>query len=133
MRRPPRNVESITHKVAALGRVVDRLGAYLRHLNTLSEDKSLKAADRQKMKGYALKWRDAKIIMGCAYFHDLLKSASFLCKSLQADEVCVVTAVEAILKTANSLQKLKTTCFEELPTVSKVLSRITHDGSSSSY
>ena len=123
----------IAHKVVALGRVVDRLGAYLSHLSTLSEDKSLRAADRQKMKGYALKWRDAKVIIGCAYFHDLLKPASFLCKSLQADEVCVVTAVEAILKTANSLHKLKATCFEELPTVSKVLSRITHDGSSSTY
>ena len=82
---------------------------------------------------YALKCRDAKVIIGCAYFHDLLKPASFLCKSLQADEVCVVTAVEAILKTGNSLHKLKATCFEELPIVSKVLSCITHDDSSSTY
>ena len=85
------------------------------------------------MKGYALKWRNAKILLGCAYFHDLLKPASILCKTLQADEVYVVTAVEAILKTTKNLEKVKATSFEELVTVKKVLSRISHEGSSSSY
>ena len=78
----------VAHKVVALGRVIDRLGAYLSHLSVLSEDHSLRAADRQKMKGYALKWPNSKILLGCAYFHDLLKPASILCKTLQADEVC---------------------------------------------
>lgn len=36
------------HKVVALGRVIDRLGAHLSHLSTLSEDRSLRAADRRK-------------------------------------------------------------------------------------
>ena len=123
----------VAHKVVALGRVIDQLGAYLSHLSVLSEDLSLRAADRQKIKGYTLKWWNSKIILGCAYFHDLLKPASVLCYALQADEVCVVTAIEAILKTARNLEKVKATPFEELATVKKVLSRITHEGSSSSY
>ena len=69
----------------------------------------------------------------CYYFHDLLKPASILCKALQANEVCVVTAIEAILKTAKNLEKVKATPFEELTTVKKGLCRITHEGSSSSY
>ena len=85
------------------------------------------------MRGFALKWRDSKILLGCAYFHDLLKPPSLLCKALQANEVCVVTAIEAILKTAKNLEKVKATPFEELTTVKKVLCSITHEGSSSLY
>ena len=49
----------ITHKRKALQRVVDQYGAYLNHLATLTEDKSIKSADRQHLKGYLLKWRQA--------------------------------------------------------------------------
>ena len=45
----------ITHKVAALERVVDRFGAYLSHMIALTEVTSLKSVDRQKVKGYVLK------------------------------------------------------------------------------
>ena len=41
----------IIHKVVALGRVVDRMGAYLCHLSGLVEDLSVKAVDRQRLKG----------------------------------------------------------------------------------
>ena len=44
----------ITHKVAALERVVDRFGAYFNHLANLSEDPVVKSVDRQKLKGYLL-------------------------------------------------------------------------------
>ena len=37
----------VAHKVVALGRVIDRLGAYLSHLSSLSEEQSLRAADRR--------------------------------------------------------------------------------------
>ncbi len=39
----------VAHKVAALERVVERFGAYLTHLISMTEDEP---ADRQKMKGY---------------------------------------------------------------------------------
>ena len=71
----------------------------------------LRAADRQKIKGYALRWRDSKILLGIAYFHDFLKPVSILCKALQADEVCIVTAIETILKAAKNLEKVKATPF----------------------
>ncbi len=47
----------ITYKRKSLQRVVDRYGAYLSHLSTLAEDSSTKSADRQRLKGYILKWR----------------------------------------------------------------------------
>ena len=40
------------------------------------------------------------MLLSCAFFHNLLKPAATLCKMLQADYVCVVGALEAILKTS---------------------------------
>ena len=73
-----------SHKVAALKRLIDLFGAYLGHLTTLANDPQVKAADRQKMKGYILKWQDSKILLGCAFFHDLLRPSATLCKMLQS-------------------------------------------------
>ena len=70
------------------------------------------------------------MLLGCAYFHDLLKPASILCKELQADEVCIVTAIEVILKTSKSMEKVKATPFENLTTVKVVLS---HENNSVTY
>ena len=58
----------IIHKVVALGRVVDQMDAYLRHLSGLVEDLSVKAVDRQRLKGYMLKWRNAKNFWGVRIF-----------------------------------------------------------------
>lgn len=49
----------VAHKVAALKRVVDRFGVYLSHLTFMTEDSSIKSVDRQKMKGYLLKWHNS--------------------------------------------------------------------------
>ena len=64
----------VSHKVAALERLIERFGAYLAHLITMTEDSSMQPADRQKMKGYILKWQNSQILLGCTLFHDILKS-----------------------------------------------------------
>ena len=114
----------VSHKVAAINRFIDRYGAYINHLITLTEDSSVKPADKQKLKGYIGKWKEAKIVFGCAMLHDLLKPAGILCKALQYDDVSVTDALEAIVKTGKSIEKLKSLSFDELPTVKKVISRI---------
>ena len=96
----------INHKVAAIGRFLDRYGAYIAHLTSLSEDSSVRAVDWQKLKGYLLKWRETKIVIGCALFHDILQPAAVMCKALQDDEVCIVGAIEAVLKTAQAITSL---------------------------
>ena len=42
----------ITHKLNALQLMLDKFGIYLQHLQSMSEDKSFKSADRQKFKGW---------------------------------------------------------------------------------
>ena len=71
--------------------------------------------------------------MGCAVFHDILKPVAILCKSLQSDELCIVNSIEAILRTSSSLAKLKTTDFESLPSVKKILLRLTGDSNTKLY
>ena len=117
----------VAHKFAALERLVDRLGAYLSHLTVLSDDPKTKSVDRQRLKGYILKWRNAKMLIGSALFCDVLKPSSILCKILQEDDICVVRAIEAVLKASQSADQLKDTPFRDLPTVNNVLSRISHN------
>ena len=71
------------------------------------------------------------MLLGCAIFHDLLKPAAILCKVLQQDDVCVVEAVEAILKTSKAIEKLASTSFDDIPTVKMVSSRRVHNADGS--
>ena len=64
----------VSHKVAALDRLLYCFGAYLSHLTMLIDDPKTKPVDQQKLKGYLLKWCDAKMILGSAYFCDFLKA-----------------------------------------------------------
>ena len=121
----------IAHKVSALTRLVDRFGAYLSHLIALSEDRSLKSVDRQKLKGYVLRWQKSKFLLGCAFFHDLLRPVGILCKVLQEDELCIVRTVESFMKTKKALDEIKSKGFEDLVTVKKVLGRIQQEDDSS--
>ena len=52
---------------------------------------------------------------------DLLKSQATLGRVLQEDELCVVRAIEAVLKTKKALDKLKIVALEEMPFMKKVL------------
>lgn len=115
----------VSHKVSALGRLIDKYGVYLSHLCMLTEDPDVRSVDKQKIKGYLLRWRESKMLLGSAFFHDLLKPAAILCKALQEDEVCVVRAAEALIKAVKMIDTLKTTQFEDLPTIRKVTSRLT--------
>ena len=88
----------LAHKVAALERLIDRYGAYLNHLTMLSQDKTVKPVDREKLKGYILRWRKSKILSGCAFFYDVLKPLGMLSKVLQEYKLCLVRAIEGFLK-----------------------------------
>ena len=93
----------------------------------MMEDSSIMSTDRQKLKGYLLKWRGAKFLLSCAFFNDLLHPLAILCKVLQEDELCAVRAIESVFKVKQSMDKLKAALFEELPTIKKVLERIQED------
>ena len=123
----------VAHKVAALEIIIECFGAYVSHLSSLTEDTSVRAVDRQKLVGYVHKWRNAKMLLGCAYFHDVLKPMSVLCKALQSDEICVVRALEAILKTTRDIERVKEAHLQDLPSIRMVTLRIKRDGEACTY
>lgn len=116
----------ISHKRQALQRVIDRYGAYMSHLASLSADSSVNSTDRAKLKGYLLKWQQGKVLIGCAMYVDALKPPSLLSKALQEDCIDIVLCLRNILHAKNSLRSLtEIDPLVEWPTVKLVRNRIT--------
>ena len=59
----------------------------------------------------------------------ILKTTAMLCKSFQADEISIVSTIEAIRRTSASLKKLKTIEIEDFPSVKQVFLRLKDDSS----
>ena len=114
----------IAHKRKALQRVFDRYGAYIHHLSTLIEDRSLKADDRQRLKGYLLKWKETRMLIGCAMYVEALKPVSLLSLTLQKEGADIVTSIDNTLKSVKSLKALSELAPVEWPTVKLVTNRL---------
>ena len=114
----------ITHKRKALQRVLDRYGAYIHHLSTLTEDSTLKPDDRQRLKGYLLKWKQPRMLIGCAMYVEALKPVSLLSLSLQKEGADIVTSIENTLKSVKALKSLSELAPVEWPTVKLVKRRL---------
>lgn len=123
----------ITHKRKALLRVIDRYGAYLTHLTSLSEDTSIKSDDRARIKGYLQKWVQYRYILGCALYADILKPASILSLCLQDTELDVVAGIKSILKSSTALKNLAKTEPMQWATVKLVEDRIRSSEDKKSY
>ena len=114
----------ITHKRKALQRVLDRYGAYIHHLSTLTEDRSLKPDDRQRLKGYLLKWKQPKMLIGCAIYVEALKPVSLLSLALQKEGADIVTSIQNTLSSVKALKSLSELALIEWPTVKLVKRRL---------
>jgi len=65
----------VSHKVAALERVVARFGVYLAHVTAVTEDSSMQPA-QTKNDGLVMKWQISQILLGCTLFRDILRPLS---------------------------------------------------------
>ena len=83
-------------------RVVSKFGAYTNHLTTLSKDSSVKPADRAMLHGYLNRWVDAKYLLGCALFSDLLLPCSIFSRVMQEDDVDVLGAFSCLVNSQGS-------------------------------
>lgn len=123
----------VSHKLNALKRVLSKFGAYTAHLATLSEDRSLKAADRAKLTGYYKKWVNAKYILGCALFVNLLTPCAIFSKVMQSDEVDILGALNCLLKTLKETEKLSSKPLDQWPTYAATLGKCTEEDGSKVY
>lgn len=123
----------ITHKVNATKRVISKFGAYTSHLVALSEDSSVQASDRAKLRGYYNKWVDVKYVLGCAVFVDLLAPCMIFSKCMQSDEVDILGTLTSLLRTLKETDKLSSTSLDQWPTYVATLRKCTEEDSSKVY
>ena len=123
----------VSHKVKAMKRVLAKYGAYTAHLSSLSEDTSVKAADRAKLKGYLKKWVDAKYVLGCAAFVDLLTPCTIFSRSMQRDNLDILAAITHLVKTLNETNKLSSKPLEQWKTYGDTLTKIHVDQDQPGY
>ena len=112
----------ISHKVEALKRVLSKFGAYTSHLAVLSEDRTVR--DRAKLKGYYSKWTDAKYLLGCAVFVDVLTPCATLSKVMQSDDLDVLGAFMSMLRVVKEVDKLGDKSLDEWPTYSVTMKKV---------
>ena len=94
----------ISHKLNAMKRILSKYGAYTNHLAALSEE--ARGMDKAKLQGYYKKWVDAKYLLGCAVFVDLLNPCAVFSKCLQNDDIDILGALTCLLKTLAESEKL---------------------------
>ena len=107
-------------------RVISKYGAYTLHLLTLSQDSSVRSTDRAKLHGYCNQWLDAKYILGCALFTDMLSHCATLSKVMQADEIDILCALMSFQHSLQEIEKLMSLPLSQWPTYSATLKRITN-------
>ena len=83
-------------------------GAYTNHLAKLSEDAAVWSAERSKLNGYYNRWVNAKYLVGCAVFCDLLPPCVILSKVMQYDDLDILQALSFGLWTVKETKKLST-------------------------
>ena len=115
----------VAHKWNAMKRILSRYGAYTSHLIGLSEDVSVKSNDRAKLKGYYNKWVNAKYILGCAVFVDVLSPCVILSKVMQLDNLDILAALSSLLRSVKELDKLNSTPVAQWPTYASTINKCT--------
>ena len=98
-----------------------------------TEDQSIKSTDKQRLKGYLIKWRDARILIGAGLYTDALKPASLLSLTLQDDNVNIVQGIKNILLSHSSLKKLTSQNPVEWPVTKVVLGKLKDENGGKEY
>ena len=114
----------VSYKISAMKRVLSKYGAYAAHTAQLTEDNTVKATDRAKLKGYLKKWINAKYVLGCALFIDLLTPCSIFSKAMQSDSLDIVGALTCLISTVKETDRRKTKPLSQWPSCSSTLSKI---------
>ena len=112
---------------------MDRYGAFLNHVTTLAEDRSIKSTDRARLQGYLKKWKQSKVLIGAAMYVDVLKAPALLSLSLQEEKLDAVLGIQHLLKSTKSLKKMAGQDPLLWPTVKLVCSQVKEEVESKTY
>ena len=94
-------------------------GAFIGHLSSLSEDRSIRSADSAKLKGFYNRWTEAKYILGCAVFY------IFCHPVLHFLNACRMMILTSLVRTVKETDQLSKRQVEHWPTYNLITSKIT--------
>ena len=99
----------------------------------MSEDSAFKAVDRQKFKGWLLKWQQARVPLLACLFLEILSPAKTLSLAFQGEEIDTMKSISCIETAKNQLERLERKNFEDLPTVNRFLEKVKEADGKYSY
>lgn len=123
----------VSHKSNAMRPIVSKYGAYTSYLLALSGDHSIRSTDRTKFHGYCSWWLDAKYLLGCAVFVDVLTPCAIFSKVLQSNELDILAALTSLLQTVKETGKLSSLPLAEWPVYSATLKKVEEEDGKKVY
>ena len=123
----------VSHKLNAMRRILSKYGAYTGHLLALSEDRSVRSTDRAKFRGYYNQWLDAKYLLGCAIFVDVLTPCAIFSKVMQSNELDILAALTSLLCSVKETDKLSSLPLSRWPVYSATLKKVGDDNGKKVY
>lgn len=105
-------------------RILSKYGAYTNHFIALSHDHTVKSTDRAKLHGYCNQWVDAKYLLGCVVFIDVLTPCAIFPKVMQSDELDILAALTSLLQTIKETEKLSSLPLVQWPVYSATLKKL---------
>ena len=96
----------IDHKIGAMGRLIKKFGLYIMHLqNVITATHSSK--DMSTLEGKFKQMFDAKVLLRCALFKDVLADAKIFSLLVQNQNKDILKIFEAVESTKNSYHPLR--------------------------
>jgi len=88
---------------------------------------------KPKLKGYYSKWTNAKYLIGCALFADLLTPCSILSMAMQSDDFYILAVLSSFLKSVKEIDKLSSSSLERWPLYAATLSKCSETDDTVAY
>ena len=114
-------------------RILSKYGAYTGHLLELSEDHSVRSTDRAKFRGYCNQRLDAKYLLGCAVFVDVLTPCAIFSKVMQSNELDILAVLTSLLRTVKETDKLSSLPLTKWSVYSATLKKVVDDNGGKIY
>jgi len=99
----------------------------MQHLESLSCDPSVKAADRAKLNGYLRKWKTSKMFVYSCFFVYLLQPSATLSAAFHGTHIDAVAASAAMAKAKRYLTLLMEKEPEKMVTMKHYLTKVKKD------
>ena len=96
----------IGHKIAAMGRVIEKFGLYTQQHLQHSIDTAKNSKDRATLQGKFTKLINAKFLLRCALFTDVLAEAKHFSLITQEQNIDIIRILDSVENTKHNYERL---------------------------